>query len=203
MLSKDERDRLLALGCDLASVWHAATTTPRDRKELLRALLEEVIIKVEREKAAAHLTLRWKGGGLGAINGFINFRSVQDGPELAQKFVGFDQLDADLASGNAPKYAHIVPDQCNDMHGLLAPDDCRGGEAVVGRGDAVVAQLVASIQRSPVWTSPSNAAVIITFDEGGSAPPGAPQGCCGSDRNSGPISCARRPPSSATCSYAI
>jgi hypothetical protein len=34
-LSKDERDRLLALGCDLASVWWAATTTPRDRKELL------------------------------------------------------------------------------------------------------------------------------------------------------------------------
>ena len=37
---------------------------PRDRKELLRALLEEVIIKVKRDKAAAHLTLRWKGGAL-------------------------------------------------------------------------------------------------------------------------------------------
>jgi DNA invertase Pin-like site-specific DNA recombinase len=67
-LSKDERDRLLALGCDLATVWHAATTTPRDRKELLRALLEEVIIKVERDKAAAHLTLRWKGGALDEID---------------------------------------------------------------------------------------------------------------------------------------
>ena len=35
---------------------------------MLRALLEEVIIKVERAKAAAHLTLRWKGGALGEIN---------------------------------------------------------------------------------------------------------------------------------------
>ena len=68
VLSKDERDRLLALGPDLATVWHAATTTPRDRKELLRALLEEVIIKVERDKAAAHLTLRWKGGALNEID---------------------------------------------------------------------------------------------------------------------------------------
>ena len=68
VLSKDERDRLLALGCDLATVWYAATTTPRDRKELLRALLEEVIIKVERDKAAAHLTLRWKGGAVGEID---------------------------------------------------------------------------------------------------------------------------------------
>jgi hypothetical protein len=60
-LSQDERGRLLALGADLATVWHAATTTLRDRKELLRTLLEEVIVKVERDKATARLTLRWKG----------------------------------------------------------------------------------------------------------------------------------------------
>jgi len=68
VLSQEERDRLLGLGPDLATVWHAATTTPRDRKELLRALLEEVIVKVERDKAAAHLTLRWKGGALSEID---------------------------------------------------------------------------------------------------------------------------------------
>ena len=68
VLSQEERDRLLALGPDLATVWHAATTTPRDRKELLRTLLEEVIVKVERDKAAAHLTLRWKGGALTEID---------------------------------------------------------------------------------------------------------------------------------------
>jgi hypothetical protein len=59
--------------------------------------------------------------------------------------------------------------QCNDMHGLLAPDvpdDRRGDEAVVCRADAVVAQFVAAIQRSPVWTGPSNFAVVITRDEG-------------------------------------
>src|SRR5262245_3616829 len=34
-LSRQERGPLAALGPDLATVWHAATTTPRDRKELL------------------------------------------------------------------------------------------------------------------------------------------------------------------------
>ena len=43
VLSQEERDRLLTVGADLASVWDAPTTTPRDRKELLRALIEEVI----------------------------------------------------------------------------------------------------------------------------------------------------------------
>jgi DNA invertase Pin-like site-specific DNA recombinase len=68
MLTQEERNRLLALGPDLAAVWHASTTTPRDRKELLRTLLEEVIITVERDKAAARLTLRWKGGALNEID---------------------------------------------------------------------------------------------------------------------------------------
>jgi hypothetical protein len=57
MLSIEERDRFGTLGPDLATVWTAATTTPRDRKELLGTLIEEVIVKVERDKSAAHLTL--------------------------------------------------------------------------------------------------------------------------------------------------
>jgi hypothetical protein len=67
VLTAEERERLLALGPDLVAVWHASTTTARDRKELLRTLLEEVIIKVDRDKAAAHLTIRWKGGALNEI----------------------------------------------------------------------------------------------------------------------------------------
>jgi DNA invertase Pin-like site-specific DNA recombinase/predicted DNA-binding transcriptional regulator AlpA len=68
VISEAERNCLLALGPDLAAVWNAATTTPRDRKELLRTLIEEVTIAVDRDKAAACLTMRWKGGVLNEIN---------------------------------------------------------------------------------------------------------------------------------------
>lgn len=68
VLSQEERSRITMLGADLADVWNAATTTPRDRKELLGTLIEEVIIRVERDKSAAHLTLRWKGGALTDID---------------------------------------------------------------------------------------------------------------------------------------
>ena len=64
MLSIEERSRIGTLGPDLAAVWTAVTTTPRDRKELLGTLIEDVIVKVERDKSAAHLTVRWKGGAL-------------------------------------------------------------------------------------------------------------------------------------------
>jgi DNA invertase Pin-like site-specific DNA recombinase len=61
-LSTEERRSILAMGNDVESVWSAPTTTDRDRKELLRTLLEEVIIAVDREAQQAHLTLRWRGG---------------------------------------------------------------------------------------------------------------------------------------------
>src|SRR4029077_8952048 len=63
-LSAEDRRRLLALGADLQSVWEAPTTTARDRKELLRTLLEEVIIIVFKAQPRARLTLRWRGGSL-------------------------------------------------------------------------------------------------------------------------------------------
>ncbi|BCH12329.1 hypothetical protein MesoLj131c_65870 (plasmid) [Mesorhizobium sp. 131-3-5] len=66
-LSAIEREKLLALGADLASVWHAPTTTARDRKEPLRTLIEEVALQVDRDEAAAHLVLRWKGGALSRL----------------------------------------------------------------------------------------------------------------------------------------
>ena len=56
-----ERSSILALGSDLKRAWYAVTTTDLDRKELLRTLLEEVIIAVERAEFRAHLTLRWRG----------------------------------------------------------------------------------------------------------------------------------------------
>ena len=62
VLSADQRQRLTTLGADLPRVWAAPTTTTRERKELLRTLLDEVIITVERAASRAQLTLRWRGG---------------------------------------------------------------------------------------------------------------------------------------------
>jgi DNA invertase Pin-like site-specific DNA recombinase len=63
-LSREEQNKLRCLGSDLNNVWTAASTTDRDRKELLRTLLEEVMITVDRSNHRAHLTLRWRGGTL-------------------------------------------------------------------------------------------------------------------------------------------
>jgi len=59
-LTDTQREQIRALGSDLKRVWDAPTTTARDRKELLRSLLEEVKINVLTDEGKAHLVLRWK-----------------------------------------------------------------------------------------------------------------------------------------------
>jgi phosphatidylinositol-3-phosphatase len=124
-------------------------------------------------------------------NGFMTFKHVQDDPHRAQKIVGFDILERDLASGDLPNYAHIVPNQCNEMHGRddspTTPEDCRKSnvDGLIRRGDKVVGELVEKIMHSRIWSSPSNSAIVITFDENGKAERGSgPQGCCGYDPKS-------------------
>ncbi len=63
-LRAEERTAIRSLGGDLKSVWSATTTADRDRKALLRALPEEVIIAVQRHEFCAHLTMRWRGGAI-------------------------------------------------------------------------------------------------------------------------------------------
>ena len=63
-LGPDEIGRFRTLGMDLRQVWAASTTTDRDRKELLRTLLEEVIISVAKTTPCAQVRLRWKGGAI-------------------------------------------------------------------------------------------------------------------------------------------
>ncbi len=63
-LSREEHRQLRQLGEDLERVWSAATTTDRDRKELLQTLVEEVLVSLDRAASRAQLTLRWRGGAL-------------------------------------------------------------------------------------------------------------------------------------------
>jgi len=67
-LNQEEQNKIRCLGNDLSKVWKASTTTDRDRKELLRTLLEEVIVTVNRPERCAHLTLRWRGGTLSELD---------------------------------------------------------------------------------------------------------------------------------------
>jgi len=67
-LGPEQLKRLQMLGSDIRQVWNVTTTTDRDRKELLRTLLEEVVLNLKRAEGHAHLTLRWRGGAITTLD---------------------------------------------------------------------------------------------------------------------------------------
>jgi len=73
-----QREQIRALGSDLKRVWDAPTTTERDRKELLRSLLEEVKINVLPEENKAHVVLRWKTSAVSELD--VLWRSPRPAP---------------------------------------------------------------------------------------------------------------------------
>jgi DNA invertase Pin-like site-specific DNA recombinase len=67
-IGPEQLKRIQMLGSDIHQVWTAPAITDRDRKELLRTLLEEVILNLQRAEGHAHLTLRWRGGAITVLD---------------------------------------------------------------------------------------------------------------------------------------
>jgi DNA invertase Pin-like site-specific DNA recombinase len=59
-VNAEDRTRIHALVTDLPRVWHDARTPMRDRKRILRLLIEDVTLR--RADRTIHIHIRWKGG---------------------------------------------------------------------------------------------------------------------------------------------
>lgn len=58
LVSLEERERILALAQDVAAVWHAATTTQAERKQLLRCLVKDVTLT--KRATTLYIAIRWQ-----------------------------------------------------------------------------------------------------------------------------------------------
>ena len=109
----------------------------------------------------------------------------------------FDQFGTDLQSGDIGNINFVVPDQCDDMHGIsvsgklngvtTTASDCSSvvnnvpvatGGNIIARGDNYVDYLVKKIEASPVWTNGGKrVAIVLMFDEGNAT--SGFNSCCG------------------------
>jgi hypothetical protein len=105
-----------------------------------------------------------------------------------------DQFSSDLASGDVGQLNFVVPDQCDDMHGISVPgtgggtaSDCSSVSnavsptavsPIITRGDNYVKYLVEKIRSSALWLNPNKrVAIVIMFDEGNAT--SGFNSCCG------------------------
>jgi PKD domain len=110
-----------------------------------------------------------------------------------------DQLGTDLANGGTGTLNFVIPDQCDDMHGITVSGTITGGGTgtasdcssignnqpvatggnILTRGDNYVDALVKRIQASPLWGNvQKKVAIVLMFDEGNATAPDI-NSCCG------------------------
>jgi hypothetical protein len=92
----------------------------------------------------------------------------------------YDQFSKDLAEGDVGNVNFIVPDQCDDMHGVGSDTSCannnNGQTAGIVRADIYLNRVVTAIQNSPLWKNKQKrVAIVVMFDEG----EGSSTSCCG------------------------
>ena len=67
-LSEDDRAQILSLSRDLPAVWHAATTTNGERKNLLRMLVREITVTpIDVPARATRVQLLWQTGAVSEL----------------------------------------------------------------------------------------------------------------------------------------
>jgi DNA invertase Pin-like site-specific DNA recombinase len=61
-LTAAERERIRALAADLPALWQALGTTTVDRKEIIRAVVERVVVQARKDSEYVEATIHWQGG---------------------------------------------------------------------------------------------------------------------------------------------
>ena len=61
-LTEDQRARILALSSDLPTLWNAPETTAADRKEIIRLVVDRVVVHVRADSECGEAVIWWRDG---------------------------------------------------------------------------------------------------------------------------------------------
>jgi DNA invertase Pin-like site-specific DNA recombinase len=87
-ISAQDRAEILAIGEDLPGVWHAPTTTPVDRKHLLRLVVKEVIVDRKRQQGKLWFQINWQTGASTVheiVRHGVSYREYSDGEQIEKR----------------------------------------------------------------------------------------------------------------------
>ena len=88
LLSASERESIRRLAADIPALWSAASTTNAERKEIVRQVIERVVVEVEGESERVRVCIEWAGGWRTTatmIRPVCSFESLSYYPELCER----------------------------------------------------------------------------------------------------------------------
>ena len=118
-LTAEERRSLEELSVDIPTLWSAPETTARERKQIVRCLIERVEIDISAEEQRMDVTFRWAGG-------FESRHEIHRPVAAYEELDNFDQLLVRLgemrrAGWRAPRIAAQL-----NAEGFQTPKQCGG-----------------------------------------------------------------------------
>jgi DNA invertase Pin-like site-specific DNA recombinase len=103
-LTAEDRQDILSLGTDLVQVWSAASTTAADRKQIVRFLIQEVIVDQKRDQGHVWFQINWQTGAVSEHmykRRVISYDAHADIDAIKQRVYELhaqQKLDADIAA---------------------------------------------------------------------------------------------------------
>jgi hypothetical protein len=89
-LTEAERARIRALASDLPALWHAPATTAADRKEVIRCLIERVVVNIQQASEYVGVTIHWQGGCVSrheVVRTVQTYAQLRDGARLQERIL--------------------------------------------------------------------------------------------------------------------
>jgi len=116
-LSQKERAKIAALSSDLPALWHAPDTTPKDRKEIIRHLVEKVVVHVKNDSEYVEVVIHWQGG-------FVSQHEVVRPVRTYEQLRDLDKLmDRVVALRHEGRTAAEIA-VCLNQEGFVPPKRC-------------------------------------------------------------------------------
>lgn len=130
-LTEEDRDRIHALASDLPRVWKDPRTSARDRKRMLRLLIEDITL-VKNQKIYIHI--RWKAGATTSLERPLPLSApdlVRTPPEIVEmiRALATEQTDAQIAktlnarwlrTGRKNSFTRLIVRHIRNRYGVVS-----------------------------------------------------------------------------------
>jgi hypothetical protein len=116
-LSPGERARIAELSRDPAALWDALGTTQQDRKEIVRHLVEKVVVHVKNDSEYVDITIHWHGG-------FTSQYEVVRPVKSYEQLRDFDGLMERIATLRRDGHTAAQIADCLNREGFSPPKRC-------------------------------------------------------------------------------
>ncbi len=116
-LRPEERARIVALSADIPALWNDPETCPQDRKEIVRHLVDKVVVHVKKDSEYVDVKIHWHGG-------FTSVHEVVRPVQHYEQLRDFDKLMERIVALRHEGHTAAQIADCLNREGFCPPKRC-------------------------------------------------------------------------------